>query len=83
MLLPGVETPWDTAPIIGISKMLGYRFYRPAASGWATMGDGCRAQAAVSASSPSSARMWQACWRILRASDRAARLPPQRSFTWA
>jgi fructose-1,6-bisphosphatase/inositol monophosphatase family enzyme len=34
LLLPGVETPWDTAPIIGISKILGYRFYRPAASGW-------------------------------------------------
>jgi hypothetical protein len=35
LLLPGIETPWDTAPIIGISKMLGYRFYRPAAAGWA------------------------------------------------
>ena len=34
LLLPGMETPWDTAPIIGISKMLGYRFYRPIASGW-------------------------------------------------
>ena len=42
-----------------------------------------RAQAAVSASSPSSARMWQACRRILRASDRAARLPPWRSLTAA
>jgi hypothetical protein len=31
------------------------------------------AQAAVSASSPSSVRMWQACRTILRASDRAAR----------
>ena len=40
-----------------------------------------RAQAAVSASSPSSARMWQACRRILRASERAARLPPLRSLT--
>jgi fructose-1,6-bisphosphatase/inositol monophosphatase family enzyme len=35
LLLPGVETPWDTAPIIGISRMLGYRFYRPAVTGWA------------------------------------------------
>ena len=35
LLLPGVETPWDTAPIFGISKTLGYRFYRPAAAGWA------------------------------------------------
>jgi len=34
LLLPGIETPWDTAPIIGISKMLGYRFYRQAAAGW-------------------------------------------------
>ena len=30
-----------------------------------------------------SARMWQACRRILRASDSAARLPLQRSLTWA
>ena len=37
----------------------------------------------VSASSPSSARMWQACRRILRASDRAARLPSLRSLTCA
>ena len=34
LLLPGMETPWDTAPIIGISKLLGYHFYRPVASGW-------------------------------------------------
>jgi len=34
LLLPGQETPWDTAPIVGISKMLGYRFYRPTAAGW-------------------------------------------------
>ena len=34
-----------------------------------------RSQAAVSASSPSSARMWRACRTILRASDSAARLP--------
>lgn len=33
LLLPGIETPWDTAPIIGISKMLGYRFYRPGGEG--------------------------------------------------
>ncbi len=38
-------------------------------------------QTAASASSPSSARMWQACRRILRASDSAARLPLQRSLT--
>jgi len=36
LMLPGVETPWDTAPIIGICKMLGYRFYRPATTGWAS-----------------------------------------------
>jgi hypothetical protein len=29
LLLPGVETPWDTAPIIGISKMLGYPLLSP------------------------------------------------------
>ena len=46
-------------------------------------GTGCRAQAAVSASSPSSARMWQAWRRILRASERAARLPSWRSLTAA
>src|SRR5262249_30723561 len=34
LLLPGIETPWDTAPIIGISRVLGYRFYRPTPSGW-------------------------------------------------
>jgi hypothetical protein len=34
LLLPTVETPWDMAPIVGISKMLGYRFYRPASEGW-------------------------------------------------
>ena len=48
------------------------------------MGDGISgAQAAVSASSPSSARMWQARRMILRASDRAARLPSLRSLTAA
>lgn len=26
---PGRETPWDSTPIIGISKMLGYTFLRP------------------------------------------------------
>jgi hypothetical protein len=41
----------------------------------ATVVTGWRAQAALSASSPSSARMWQAWRMILRASDRAARLP--------
>jgi fructose-1,6-bisphosphatase/inositol monophosphatase family enzyme len=34
LLLPTVETPWDMAPIVGISKMLGYRFYRPVGEGW-------------------------------------------------
>jgi fructose-1,6-bisphosphatase/inositol monophosphatase family enzyme len=34
LLLPGIETPWDTAPIVGISLRLGYRFYRPAGAGW-------------------------------------------------
>ncbi len=43
----------------------------------------CRAQAAVSASSPSSARIWQAWRRILRASEMAARLPSLRSLTAA
>ena len=38
---------------------------------------------AVKALSPSSDRMWQACRTILRASDRAARLPSIRSFTCA
>lgn len=28
-LLPGVETPWDTTPIVGISKKLGCIFLRP------------------------------------------------------
>jgi fructose-1,6-bisphosphatase/inositol monophosphatase family enzyme len=30
---PGWETPWDSTPIIGISKKLGYRFYRPVETG--------------------------------------------------
>jgi fructose-1,6-bisphosphatase/inositol monophosphatase family enzyme len=34
LLMPAIETPWDMSPIVGISKMLGYRFYRPAATGW-------------------------------------------------
>jgi hypothetical protein len=46
-------------------------------------GMGCRAQAAVSASSPGPVRMWQARRRILRASERAARLPSWRSLTAA
>ena len=41
------------------------------------------AHAAASASSPSSDRMWQARRMILRASDKAARLPPLRSLTAA
>ena len=35
-LIPvGMETPWDNAPIIGITETLGYRFYRPSGTGWA------------------------------------------------
>ena len=49
----------------------------------ATWETGRRAQAAVSASPPSAARMWQAWRRILRASEIAARLPSLRSFTAA
>ena len=30
----GVETPWDSAPILGISHQLGYRSHRPAGSSW-------------------------------------------------
>lgn len=30
---PGYETPWDSTPIIGISKKLGYLFLRPSANG--------------------------------------------------
>lgn len=30
---PGYETPWDSTPIIGISKKLGYEFYRPDGDG--------------------------------------------------
>ena len=44
---------------------------------------GRRVQAAVSASSPSSARMWQAWRTILRACDSAAILPSLRSLTAA
>ena len=40
-------------------------------------------QAAAKASSPRSLRMWQARRMILRASDRAARLPFLRSLTCA
>jgi len=53
------------------------------AFGLGHQGNGRGCQAAVSASSPSSARMWQACRTILRASGKAARLPLVRSFTWA
>src|SRR5712691_7907895 len=55
---------------------------RLAATGWPPWME-CRAQAAVSASSPSPARMWQAWRRILRASEMAARLPSLRSLTAA
>jgi hypothetical protein len=40
-------------------------------------------QAGAKASSPRSFRMWRARRMILRASDRAARLPFLRSLTWA
>jgi fructose-1,6-bisphosphatase/inositol monophosphatase family enzyme len=30
---PGIETPWDSSPVIGISKKLGYVFYKPASDG--------------------------------------------------
>jgi fructose-1,6-bisphosphatase/inositol monophosphatase family enzyme len=33
-LTPGTETPWDAAPILGISLKLGYAFYRPVRGGW-------------------------------------------------
>ncbi|MBI3572066.1 hypothetical protein HY091_00835 [Candidatus Kaiserbacteria bacterium] len=33
LLPPGVETPWDSAPVIGISKKLGYVFLRPRSVG--------------------------------------------------
>ena len=33
-LTPGMETPWDAAPILGISLKLGYAFYRPVRGGW-------------------------------------------------
>ena len=52
-------------------------------AGLVTMGNGEGCQAAVSASSPSSVRMWQACRTILRASDKAARLLFLRSLTVA
>jgi fructose-1,6-bisphosphatase/inositol monophosphatase family enzyme len=32
VLPPGHETPWDSTPVIGISKKLGYIFLRPASS---------------------------------------------------
>ena len=33
-LTEGYETPWDSTPIIGISKKLGYAFYRSTRNGW-------------------------------------------------
>jgi fructose-1,6-bisphosphatase/inositol monophosphatase family enzyme len=33
ILLPGMETPWDSTPVIGISLKLGYQFLRPSFSG--------------------------------------------------
>jgi fructose-1,6-bisphosphatase/inositol monophosphatase family enzyme len=36
LILPGWETPWDMAPIVGISKKLGYMFLKPNSerTGW-------------------------------------------------
>ncbi len=35
VLLPtGTETPWDSSPVIGICRKLGYEFLRPKGSGW-------------------------------------------------
>ncbi len=36
LLPPGAETPWDSTPVIGISRKLGYVFMRPDANdlGW-------------------------------------------------
>jgi fructose-1,6-bisphosphatase/inositol monophosphatase family enzyme len=31
---PGVETPWDSSPLIGISKKLGFVFMKPTYKGW-------------------------------------------------
>jgi fructose-1,6-bisphosphatase/inositol monophosphatase family enzyme len=34
-LIPaGTDTPWDMAPMVGISKALGYGLYRPTGGGW-------------------------------------------------
>jgi fructose-1,6-bisphosphatase/inositol monophosphatase family enzyme len=34
LLRPGFETPWDSTPIIGISKKLGYVWLRPQGEDW-------------------------------------------------
>ena len=36
LLPPSIETPWDSAPVVGISRALGYVFLKPAdgGSGW-------------------------------------------------
>jgi hypothetical protein len=34
LLLANTETPWDSAPVIGISQALGYGFYRYAEGKW-------------------------------------------------
>lgn len=34
LLNPSWETPWDSSPVIGISKKLGYVFLRPSREGW-------------------------------------------------
>jgi hypothetical protein len=34
LLPPGFETPWDSNPVIGISKKLGYLFLKPEGDAW-------------------------------------------------
>jgi len=34
LLAPSWETPWDSMPVIGISKKLGYVFLKPSGNGW-------------------------------------------------
>lgn len=36
LLAPAWETPWDSSPVIGISRKLGYIFLRPKLDGWET-----------------------------------------------
>lgn len=34
LLTNGMETPWDSTPVVGICKKLGYRFFRPESGLW-------------------------------------------------